>query len=141
MHFRQIEPSGQPGDNPLSTLAAGSLAAETSAEGVKGGWIIFSGNDKRYLLWISKHPSGYVVNAERNPKPSYLKLHGPRASRYRHPPGQALTPSATTSRSAPSTGLRSHAGHTTKSAAHPAPAAHASEITFWYQDLLPPHRC
>jgi hypothetical protein len=28
-----------------------------------------------YLRWLSEHPSGYVVNAERNPKPSYLKLH------------------------------------------------------------------
>jgi hypothetical protein len=75
MHFRQIEPSGQPDDNPRSTPPARSLASETSAEGVKRDWLIFSGNDKPYLLWISKHPSGYVVNAERNPKPSYLKLH------------------------------------------------------------------
>lgn len=37
--------------------------------------LILRGDDEPYLLRISEHPGGYVVNAERNPRPSYLKLH------------------------------------------------------------------
>lgn len=37
--------------------------------------IVFRGDDAAYLRWLAEHPAGYVVNAERNPKPSYLKLH------------------------------------------------------------------
>jgi hypothetical protein len=75
VHHGRSRWTGQPGDNPRSRPAVGSLATETTSEGETGDWIIFSGNDELYLLWISKHPSGYVVNAESNPKPSYLKLH------------------------------------------------------------------
>lgn len=74
MYFRQIEPSGQPG-SPRSTPPAQWPAPETSVDGVGGDLLIFRGDDTPYLRWISEHPNGYVVNADRNPKPSYLKLH------------------------------------------------------------------
>jgi Family of unknown function (DUF6308) len=85
MHFRQIEPSGQPGSSPRSTPRAEWFTSETSADGVRGDWLIFRGNDMPYLHWISEHPSGYVVNAERNPKPSYLKLHRTRCTQISGP--------------------------------------------------------
>lgn len=35
----------------------------------------FDDGDGPYYEWIAQHPRGYVVNAERNPKPSDLRLH------------------------------------------------------------------
>jgi hypothetical protein len=35
----------------------------------------FENDDEGYRAWRRAHPRGYVVNANRNPKPSYLKLH------------------------------------------------------------------
>lgn len=35
----------------------------------------FYGEEAAYLDWIDRHPSGYVVNTERTPRPSYLQLH------------------------------------------------------------------
>ena len=75
MYFRQVEPSGQPGSSPRSALPAQWPAPETSADGLGQDVLIFRGDDKPYLRWISEHPNGYVVNADRTPKPSYLKLH------------------------------------------------------------------
>lgn len=37
--------------------------------------IVFDAGDEPYLKWLSENPQGWVVNAARNPKPSYLKLH------------------------------------------------------------------
>ena len=37
--------------------------------------LVFRGDDEAYLHWIAEHPGGYVVNAGRNPRASYLKLH------------------------------------------------------------------
>ena len=36
---------------------------------------IFQDDDVGYRTWMYANPSGYVVNAERNPKPGYLVLH------------------------------------------------------------------
>lgn len=35
----------------------------------------FVDDDQRYLDWVNQNPSGYVVNTQRNPNPSYLVLH------------------------------------------------------------------
>ncbi len=35
----------------------------------------FWSDDEGYLEWLSSHAAGYVVNCERQPKASYLKLH------------------------------------------------------------------
>lgn len=32
-------------------------------------------DDSAYLRWVADHPSGYVVNADRNPSAAYLMLH------------------------------------------------------------------
>lgn len=32
-------------------------------------------DDSRYIAWIASYRDGFVVNAYRNPTPSYLKLH------------------------------------------------------------------
>jgi hypothetical protein len=37
--------------------------------------VIFQGDDAAYMRWLTEYPAGYVVNAERNPKPGNLKLH------------------------------------------------------------------
>lgn len=35
----------------------------------------FIDDDAGYLAWLTRHPGGYVLNAERTPRASYLKLH------------------------------------------------------------------
>lgn len=35
----------------------------------------FVDDDEGYLDWLSMHPSGFVVNSERSPRPEYLVLH------------------------------------------------------------------
>ncbi|KXA92037.1 hypothetical protein AKJ65_08150 [candidate division MSBL1 archaeon SCGC-AAA259E19] len=35
----------------------------------------FVDNDNGYLAWIRNNPTGFVINAERNPSKRYLKLH------------------------------------------------------------------
>ncbi|MGH2560168.1 MAG: hypothetical protein ACRDJH_13985 [Thermomicrobiales bacterium] len=35
----------------------------------------FIDDESGYLIWLSRHPNGYVVNAERVPRPNYLILH------------------------------------------------------------------
>jgi hypothetical protein len=35
----------------------------------------FIDDESGYLTWLSRHPNGYVVNAAREPRPSYLVLH------------------------------------------------------------------
>ena len=35
----------------------------------------FLDDDIEYQIWLAGHPSGYVVNCERHPKPNYLVLH------------------------------------------------------------------
>jgi hypothetical protein len=75
IYFRQVEPFGQPGRSPLSAPPAQWADPETSAEGLGQDVLIFRGDDEPYLRWISEHTNGYVVNADRNPRPSYLKLH------------------------------------------------------------------
>ncbi len=35
----------------------------------------FVDDDEGYLAWLRDHPGGYVVNADRPPNPSYLRLH------------------------------------------------------------------
>ncbi|HEY3374031.1 MAG TPA: hypothetical protein VGK02_03095 [Candidatus Aquicultor sp.] len=37
--------------------------------------IRFENDDSAYLSWLEMNPSGFVVNCDRNPKPSYLILH------------------------------------------------------------------
>ncbi len=34
-------------------------------------------DDDGFFAWPTQNPDGYVVNSERNPKPSYLILHRP----------------------------------------------------------------
>jgi hypothetical protein len=75
MYFRQVEPLGQVGSRPRSAPPAWWPAPETSGDGLSQDMVIFRGDDKPYLHWISEHRNGYVVNAGRSPRPSYLKLH------------------------------------------------------------------
>lgn len=35
----------------------------------------FLDDDGGYLEWLAKHPDGYVLNAERSPRPAYITLH------------------------------------------------------------------
>jgi len=37
--------------------------------------LIFTDDDDGYLAWLSKHPYGFVLNAERSPRAAYVKLH------------------------------------------------------------------
>jgi hypothetical protein len=59
----------------VAAAAAGQPNTPPKAAHVGGDCVVFRGNDDGYLEWLAAHPTGYVVNAERNPRPSYLKLH------------------------------------------------------------------
>jgi hypothetical protein len=37
--------------------------------------VAFIDDDRGYLTWITSHPNGYVLNANRQPERSYLVLH------------------------------------------------------------------
>jgi hypothetical protein len=36
---------------------------------------VFTNDDEAYLGWLSAHPLGFVLNADRAPRATYLKLH------------------------------------------------------------------
>jgi hypothetical protein len=74
MYFRQVEPVAPAASAAKASQVAASATpapSTTQNEDV----LIFRADDAAYLRWISEHPGGYVVNAERNLRPSYLKLH------------------------------------------------------------------
>lgn len=35
----------------------------------------FVDDDDGYLGWLAAHPGGFVINADRTPRPAYLRLH------------------------------------------------------------------
>jgi len=35
----------------------------------------FASDDAGYIAWLAQHPTGWVINAKRNPSASYVKLH------------------------------------------------------------------
>ena len=37
--------------------------------------LVIKDDNRAYLGWPANHPTGFVVNAERNPRPEYLILH------------------------------------------------------------------
>lgn len=51
---------------------AGSLVWLKEEPGVI---VPFKDDDSGFLAWITSNPDGYLLNTERNPKPSYLVLH------------------------------------------------------------------
>jgi hypothetical protein len=74
IYFRRLEPIAQA--DTASRPATTSVPTPPAPAGVQDeNVLIFRGDDAAYLRWISGHPMGYVLNAERNPKASYLKLH------------------------------------------------------------------
>lgn len=54
---------------PSSRDTVKDVPAIKSADGQGGDVLIFRGDGTPYLRWISEHPNGYVVNADRNPRP------------------------------------------------------------------------
>jgi hypothetical protein len=49
--------------------------AVTQGQGLRGLWTTFLDDDAGFVRWRDTHPRGFVVNHDREPKPSYLKLH------------------------------------------------------------------
>ena len=37
--------------------------------------LVIKDDDRAYLGWLARHPTGFVVNAFRTPRPEYLILH------------------------------------------------------------------
>src|SRR5581483_425066 len=74
IYFRRLEPVERAlvGSTPAISSALESPAEKT---GHDEEVVLFRGDDTAYLRWISDHPTGYVLNAERKPRASYLKLH------------------------------------------------------------------
>jgi hypothetical protein len=48
--------------------------------------VIFRDDDAGFYGWLDKHPDGSFVNAERNPKPTYLVLHNRDCSHFDRSP-------------------------------------------------------
>jgi hypothetical protein len=47
---------------------------------------VFQEDDSGFFRWLDGHPDGYFINAERNPKPSYLVLHRPSCPHFDRSP-------------------------------------------------------
>lgn len=60
---------------PRRRRPCGQSANERPSGNAGGDYVVFRADDEGYMDWLGGHPAGYVVNAERNPKPGYLKLH------------------------------------------------------------------
>lgn len=58
---------------------------------------IFVDDDNGYLRWLRENASGFVVNADRPPNPSYLRLHHARCRTISGEPanGRAWTATST----------------------------------------------
>ncbi len=57
----------------------------------------FVDDDEGYVAWLHAHPEGYVVNADRPPNASYLRLHRSTCSTINnlHGSGRAWTVTST----------------------------------------------
>lgn len=70
----EIDAPPAPAPRPQPASRHGTSSADRPAAR-DGDCSIFVGDDEGYLEWVAAHPGGYVVNAERNPRSTYLKLH------------------------------------------------------------------
>jgi hypothetical protein len=53
-----------------------TIASTTARESTRGIQVeIFRDDDEGYLTWLLEHPSGFVLNVARSPRPTYLILH------------------------------------------------------------------
>jgi hypothetical protein len=64
----------QPADSVGSQGRGGSSASSISDDS-RADVLEFRDDDPGYLDWVGAHKGGWVVNANRNPKPGYLQLH------------------------------------------------------------------
>jgi hypothetical protein len=53
--------------------------------------VIFRDNDDGFFGWLDDHAEGYFINAERNPRPSYLVLHRPGCGHFKGAPAANWT--------------------------------------------------
>lgn len=70
-------------DGAKVRLREDSPLARPAPEGVA----IFRDDDAGFFEWLASHAGGFVVNAERRPKPNYLVLHRPSCPHFK---GQGL---------------------------------------------------
>jgi hypothetical protein len=67
------------GSSPRQENVAHSAATGASATGKQSTRQIevelFRDNDEGYLAWLAAHPTGFVLNLARTPRPNYLILH------------------------------------------------------------------
>jgi hypothetical protein len=52
---------------------------------------LFQDNDDGLFDWVEAHPDGYIINTERNPKPSFLVLHHGECRHLKDAPGVERT--------------------------------------------------
>jgi hypothetical protein len=60
---------------PARTRTPAQASAEIASGAAPDGITIFLDDDPGYERWLHEHATGYIVNAARNPKPGYLKVH------------------------------------------------------------------
>jgi hypothetical protein len=86
MYFRELEPAQRDAvtvaARPVVVAAEPPASAGTTAAAISSATAAPSGDvsrfqddDAGYVNWLRQHPSGLVVNCERQPRASYLKLH------------------------------------------------------------------
>jgi hypothetical protein len=100
MHFRQVEPAGRP-EPPQTEMRASERATERVSAALESGdaVLVFADNDDGYLAWLDSHPTGFVLNSFRRPKPTYSSCTAPPAAAYRAPRHAAELGPTRTSRS------------------------------------------
>lgn len=67
--------SREPRSAAVEPAAVPRTPVERTGETDDSDCTTFRGDDEGYMGWLAGHPTGYVVNAESNPRPGYLKLH------------------------------------------------------------------
>lgn len=72
--FRRAEVGALNG--PAAATAAATASSGADAHPARGLEVeIFKDDDAGYLAWLAAHPTGFVLNVERRPRPGYLILH------------------------------------------------------------------
>jgi hypothetical protein len=68
-------PNAAAATRPAPARQRARTSADVASGALPDGISIFSNEDAGYERWLHEHATGYVVNAARNPKPGYLKVH------------------------------------------------------------------
>jgi len=67
---------GEPGSAPTASSAlTGAVRSRAPLSAAAHTVEVFRDDEAGYLAWLTSHPTGFVLNAARSPRPDYLILH------------------------------------------------------------------